>query len=131
MSVTFITTHKAPAAIGPYSQGTRGLKGADTVLVSGQLPIKDGELVTEVKAATQTSLDNVLAIVEAAGGKLTDIARVGVFVKDIADFDAINEVYTNFFGDHKPARALVQVAKLPKDAVIEIEATALINDSLE
>ena len=86
--------------------------------------------MTEVKAATQASLDNVLAIVEAAGGQLTDIARVGVFVKDIADFDAINGVYTEFFGDHKPARALVQVAKLPKDAVIEIEATALVSSNL-
>lgn len=130
MAVEFIQTHKAPAAIGPYSQGTIGLKGAETVLVSGQLPIKDGELMTEVKAATQASLDNVLAIVEAAGGQLTDIARVGVFVKDIADFDAINGVYTEFFGDHKPARALVQVAKLPKDAVIEIEATALVSSNL-
>lgn len=130
MSVEFISTHKAPAAIGPYSQGTMGLKGAQVVLVSGQLPIKDGELVNNVKEATQTSLENVLAIVEAAGGKLTDIARVGVFVKDIADFNDINEVYTEFFGDHKPARALVEVSKLPKDAVIEIEATALINDNL-
>lgn len=130
MSVEFVKTHKAPAAIGPYSQGTIGTKGASVVLVSGQLPIKDGELVTDVKEATQTSLDNVLEIVIAAGGKLSDIARVGVFVKNIADFDAINEVYTNFFGDHKPARALVEVAKLPKDAVIEIEATALVNDNL-
>lgn len=123
MSLEFLNTEKAPAAIGPYSQGT---KGGNVVLVSGQLPITNGELQTDVEKATLASLTNVLEIVKAAGGKLEDIARVGVFVKDMNDFAKINDVYTDFFGDHKPARALVQVAKLPKDAVIEIEATALL-----
>lgn len=123
MALEFLHTEKAPAAIGPYSQGT---KGGNMVLVSGQLPITDGELQTDVEKATLASLTNVLEIVKAAGGKLEDIARVGVFVKDMNDFGKINDVYTEFFGDHKPARALVQVAKLPKDAVIEIEATAIL-----
>ncbi|MDO5718568.1 MAG: Rid family detoxifying hydrolase [Tissierellia bacterium] len=126
MALEFLKTDKAPEAIGPYSQGT---KGNNTIFVSGQLPIdmECGELVTDsVEKATKASLSNVLAIVEAGGGKLEDIAKVGVFVKDINDFAAINDVYTEFFGDHKPARALVQVAKLPKDALIEIEAIAVL-----
>ena len=123
MSLEFLHSDKAPAAVGPYSQGT---KGGNVVFVSGQLPIKDGELQEDVKEATQTSLENMLAVVEAAGGKLEDIARVGVFVQDINDFGAINEVYAEFFGDHKPARALVEVAALPKGAVVEIECTAVV-----
>ncbi|MDO5017852.1 MAG: Rid family detoxifying hydrolase [Lagierella massiliensis] len=130
MGLEFIKTHKAPEAIGPYSQGTVGEKNSKVLLVSGQLPVKDGELKTEIKEATLTSLENVLAIVEAGGGKLEDIARVGVFVKDMDDFSEINKVYEEFFKDHKPARALVEVSKLPKDAVIEIEATALITQNL-
>lgn len=120
----FIETKNAPAAIGPYSQAT---KASGVLLVSGQLPIDpiSGELVTDIKQATKRSLDNVLAIVEGAGLKLENIARVGVFVRDIKQFGEINEVYADFFKDHKPARALVEVSKLPKDAVIEIEATCL------
>lgn len=123
MSLEFLKTGKAPTAIGPYSQGA---KIGNLIFVSGQLPIKDGELQTEVKSATLASLTNVLEIVKAGGGKLESIAKVNVFVKDMNDFEAINGVYTEFFGDHKPARALVQVAKLPKDAVIEIEAVATV-----
>ncbi|MEB3429939.1 Rid family detoxifying hydrolase [Citroniella saccharovorans] len=120
----FIETKNAPAAIGPYSQAT---KASGVLLVSGQLPInpESGELVTDIREATKRSLENVLAIVEGAGLKLENIARVGVFVKDIGQFGEINEVYADFFKDHKPARALVEVSKLPKDAVIEIEATCL------
>lgn len=117
----FLKTEKAPAAIGPYSQAA---KVGNLIFVSGQLPIKDGELQTEIKSATLASLTNVLEIVKSGGGSLESIAKVNVFVKDMNDFEAINGVYTEFFGDHKPARALVQVAKLPKDALIEIEAVA-------
>ncbi len=125
MSLEFINNANAPAAIGPYSQGA---KGNGVIYASGQLPIDTatGELQTDVQKATLASLTNVLAIVEAGGGKLESIAKVNVFVKDMGDFDVINKVYTDFFGDHKPARALVQVAKLPKDAVIEIEAIAVL-----
>lgn len=117
----FISTQKAPAAIGPYSQAT---KKKGFIFVSGQLPIADGQLQTNIEEATQASLQNVLAIVEAGGGKLENILKVNVYVKDMGDFDRINAVYSAFFGDHKPARALVEVAKLPKDAPIEIEAIA-------
>ena len=109
MSVEFLKTDKAPAAIGPYSQAG---KVGNLIFVSGQLPITNGELQTEIKAATLASLES--------------IAKVNVFVKDMNDFEAINGVYAEFFGNHKPARALVQVAKLPKDALIEIEAIAAV-----
>lgn len=121
MSIEFLKTDKAPAAIGPYSQGG---KVGNLIFVSGQLPISNGELQTEIKSATLASLTNVLEIVKAGGGNLESIVKVNVFVKDMNDFEAINGVYTDFFKDHKPARALVQVAKLPKDALIEIEAVA-------
>lgn len=119
----FISTDKAPSAIGPYSQATltNGL-----IFVSGQIPLdpETGKLETDIEKATLRSLTNVLAIVEVAGSKLEDIAKVNVFVKDINDFDKINAVYADFFKDHKPARALVQVSVLPKNAIIEIEAIA-------
>ena len=123
MSVEFLKTDKAPAAIGPYSQAW---KVGNLIFVSGQLPITNGELQTEIKAATLASLTNVLEIIKAGGGSLESIAKVNVFVKDMNDFEAINGVYAEFFGNHKPARALVQVAKLPKDALIEIEAIAAV-----
>ena len=84
------------------------------------------QLQTEIKAATLASLTNVLEIIKAGGGNLESIVKVNVFVKDMNDFEAINGVYAEFFGNHKPARALVQVAKLPKDALIEIEAVAAV-----
>jgi 2-iminobutanoate/2-iminopropanoate deaminase len=119
----FIKTNNAPAAIGPYSQGT---KTSNLIFVSGQLPLNPatGELYTEVETATLQSLSNVLAIVEAGGGTKNSIAKVNIYVKDIREFDNINAVYAKFFGDHKPARALVEVSSLPKDAVLEIEAIA-------
>ena len=123
MSVEFLKTDKAPAAIGPYWQAG---KVGNLIFVSGQLPITNGELQTEIKAATLASLTNVLEIIKAGGGSLESIAKVNVFVKDMNDFEAINGVYAEFFGNHKPARALVQVAKLPKDALIEIEAIAAV-----
>lgn len=123
MSVEFLKTDKAPAAIGPYLQAG---KVGNLIFVSGQLPITNGELQTEIKAATLASLTNVLEIIKAGGGSLESIAKVNVFVKDMNDFEAINGVYAEFFGNHKPARALVQVAKLPKDALIEIEAIAAV-----
>ncbi len=119
----FIKTENAPAAIGPYSQGTI-ING--TIFVSGQLPInmETGNLESDVRKATRASLSNVLSIVEAGGSSLGKIAKVNVFVKNMEDFGTINEEYDEFFKGHKPARALVEVAKLPKDAVIEIEAIA-------
>ena len=125
MSFEVLNTHKAPAAIGPYCQGT---KQGGLILTSGQLPInpETGEQQKEIKAATRQSLENVLAVVEAGGGQLTDISKCTVLLKDIADFPAVNEVYADFFGDHKPARSCFQVGALPADAVVEIEAIAYV-----
>lgn len=125
MAVEIITSPNAPAAIGPYSHGT---KCGNFIFTSGQCPFYPGtgEVERDVKNATALALKNVLAVVEAGGGKLTDIAKVEIFVKDLANFGTINEVYAEFFGEHKPARYCVQAAALPKDVELEIAATAYV-----
>lgn len=125
MAVEIITSPNAPAAIGPYSHGT---KCGNFIFTSGQCPFYPGtgEVERDVKKATALALSNVLAVVEAGGGKLTDIAKVEIFVKDLANFGTINEVYADFFGEHKPARYCVQAAALPKDVELEIAATAYV-----
>ena len=90
----FLHSDKAPAAIGPYSQATSANK---TIYVSGQLPIVDGELQTDIRKATKASLDNILHIIETEGGKVENIARVGVFMQDLSQFSDMNEVYAEFF----------------------------------
>lgn len=119
-----ISTTGAPGAIGPYSQG---VKAGDFLFVSGQLPIDPATgAFPEGGVAEQTrqSLNNVKAIVEAAGMTMADVVRVGVFLQDMGDFAAMNAVYGEFFTSDCPARAAVEVAKLPKDALVEIEAIA-------
>lgn len=119
-----LNTEKAPGAVGPYVQGMSAEK---FVFTSGQLPInpETGELVMDcIKKATRQSLTNVLEIVKSAGGDVKNIMKVNIFIKDMNDFAAVNEEYAAFFGDHKPARSCVEVARLPKDAKIEIEAIA-------
>ena len=122
MSVEFLKTDKAPAAIGPYSKAG---KVGNLIFVSGQLPITNGELQTEIKAATLASLTNVLEIIKAGGGSLESIAKVNVFVKDMNDFAKINGVYDKYLGEVKPARACVEVARLPKDVKVEIGVIAV------
>ena len=121
MNQKVIETKNAPGAIGPYSQG---MIVGDLVYTSGQLPIDmaTGELVSDVKLATKASLDNVKAILEEAGTSMDKVFKTTVFVKDLNDFNAVNEVYATYFESNPPARSCVQVAKLPKDAVVEIEA---------
>lgn len=119
--MNFIHSDAAPAALGPYSQA---VQVGNLVFVSGQLPIKDGQLIDDPAQATTAALDNLLAIVQAAGGQKESFAKVNIFVRNMDDFDTINTAYAAFFGDHKPARACVQVARLPKDAVLEIEVIA-------
>lgn len=124
--MNFLHTEKAPGAVGPYSQG---VKSGNIIYTSGQLPIdpKTGELLKgDIKKETKLCLDNVMSIVEAGYGTLEDIVKVTVFVTDIYNFPLINEVYAEFFGDHKPARSLVEVSQLPKGGDIEIEAIAII-----
>jgi 2-iminobutanoate/2-iminopropanoate deaminase len=126
MEKQIISTNNAPGAIGPYSQGTRV---GNLVYTSGQLPIDmaTGELVTDdVKKATEASLNNVKAILEEAGTSLSNVVKTLVFVKDMNDFAAVNEVYSKFFTENYPARSCVEVAKLPKDALVEIEVIATV-----
>ncbi|HCQ6002994.1 TPA: RidA family protein [Clostridioides difficile] len=125
MSKVVIATEKAPGAIGPYSQA---IQVGNIVSTSGQLPIdmKTGELVSDPKEATKASLDNVKAILEQAGTSMYKIFKTTVFVKDLKDFNDINEVYATYFKENPPARSCVQVAQLPKDAVLEIEAMAVL-----
>ena len=124
MTKEVINTNNAPEAIGPYSQGV--IVG-DFVYTSGQIPLNPvtGELVTDIKLATKQSMDNIKAILEEAGTSLNNVVKTSIFLKDLNDFEAVNEVYGTYFIENKPARSCVQVAKLPKDAVIEIEAIAV------
>ncbi len=123
MSHQPISTPNAPAAIGPYSQA---ITVGDLVFISGQLPINPatGEMPADPAEQAKQSLTNVEAILTAAGLTLANIVKVTVFVKDLNNFAAINEVYTTFFSGVFPARSCVEVARIPKDALVEIEAIA-------
>lgn len=121
-------TESAPAAIGPYVQG---VDLGNMVMTSGQIPVNPvtGEVPAEITAQARQSLDNVKAVVESSGLTVSDIVKMTVFVKDLNDFVAVNEVYGAFFDEHNvenyPARSCVEVARLPKDVGIEIEAIAV------
>ena len=120
-----VATEAAPAAIGPYSQG---MLCGDLLFISGQLPIDpaSGELVSgSIEEKTHRVIQNIRAIAEAAGGGLEDVVKTTVFLKDMNDFGAMNSVYAEYFTETPPARAAIQVAALPKDADIEIEAIVL------
>ena len=122
-----ISTEKAPAAIGPYVQG---VDLGSMIITSGQIPVDPatGLVADDVTAQARQSLDNVKAIVEAAGLQVGDIVKTTVFVKDLNDFATVNAAYEAFFTEHQaafPARACVEVARLPKDVKIEIEAIAV------
>ena len=98
----YLQTEAAPAAVGPYSQC---ILAGKTIYVSGQLPIKDGELQTNITEAATASLNNVFSIVSSAGGKKENIVKCLVFITDMNDFKEMNEAYARFFGSHKPARS--------------------------
>ena len=121
-------TEKAPAAIGPYSQGVRA---GNTIYVSGQLPIDPatGEFAgDDIRTQTRQSLANIREILAAAGTDMSAVVKTTVLLQDIADFAAMNEVYAEFFTEPYPARAAFQVAAVPKGAKAEIEAVAVIAD---
>ncbi|OLS03342.1 RidA family protein [Tissierella creatinophila] len=126
MSIELLSTKEAPGAVGPYSQG---VKAGNMIFVSGQLPInpKTGELLKgDIQEQAKRSLENVKAILKSAGATLEDVVKVNVSVVDINQFSLINEVYAEYFSNHKPARALVEVSRLPLGGEIEIEAIAVI-----
>jgi len=121
-----ISTNKAPGAIGPYSQA---IKCGSFVFVSGQIPIdpSTGEFVAGgIKEQTDQVLRNLSEVLFAAGSSLKQVVKTTVFVKDLNDFAAMNEVYAKYFSENKPARATVEAARLPRDARVEIEAIALV-----
>ena len=123
---TAVSTEKAPAAIGPYSQA---VQARNTVYVSGQLPIDPatGAFAGEdIRAQTRQSLTNIRSILEAVGADMSKVVKTTVLLKNIADFAAMNEVYAEFFAAPYPARAAFQVAALPKDALVEIACVAVI-----
>jgi 2-iminobutanoate/2-iminopropanoate deaminase len=126
MTVTPVPTPSAPAVAGPYSPAVRA---GDWLVLAGQVPLdpETGQFVTG-DAATQAQrvLDNIVAVLGDCGASLADVAKTTVFVTDLADFGAMNEVYASAFGDHRPARSTVQVAALPGGAAVEIEAWAYV-----
>lgn len=119
-----INTNKAPAAVGPYVQA---IKAGNMLFSSGQLGLipETGALPEGVQAQTRQSLMNIQAILDEAGFTKSDIVKTTVFIKDMNDFGAVNAVYADFFGDSKPARFCVEVARLPKDGLVEIEFFAV------
>ncbi len=116
-----IQTPNAPAAIGPYSQA---MQIGDLLFTSGQIPLRaDGTLLEgDITAQTTQVLANLKAVIEAAGASLDRVVKTTVFMKNLDDFVAMNKVYGDTFGSHTPARSTVQVAKLPRDVLVEIEA---------
>lgn len=125
MAKRVIHTEKAPAALGPYSQAVE-VNG--TLYVSGQIPFIPETMTCvsdDVQEQTKQSLENVKAILEEAGYTLNDVVKAGVFIKDMNDFPLINEIYAQYFSENKPARACVEVARLPKDVKVEIEVIAV------
>jgi len=121
-SLSIVSTSSAPAAIGPYSQA---IKAGDLLFLSGCIPLNaQGELVGEgsVEAQTHQVLANLKAVVEAGGSELGKVIKTTVFLKSMNDFVPVNTIYAEFFGNHKPARSAVEVARLPKDVLVEIEA---------
>jgi 2-iminobutanoate/2-iminopropanoate deaminase len=125
MDKKVIATTGAPGAIGPYSQAIRA---GHFVYTSGQLPInpQSGELLSEIKEATAQCIENVRAILEEAGTSLEKAVKTLVFLSDMNDFAAMNEVYAKYFSVNPPARSCIEVARLPKDAKVEIEVVALV-----
>ena len=121
-----VLTDRGPKPIGPYSQGIRA---NGLLFVSGQVALdpKTGEMTeADIRKQTERVLENVRGIVEAAGSKMTHVVKTTVFLKDMNDFGTMNEVYAGYFTSTPPARSTVQVSRLPKDALVEIEVIAML-----
>jgi 2-iminobutanoate/2-iminopropanoate deaminase len=126
---TSVSAPGAPAAIGPYSAGVRAPEGAAFLFVSGQLPLDpvSGEMVEgDLEAQVTRALQNGLAVVEAAGGDRDDIVKTTLYVTDLGRFAAVNEACAAFFAAVRPARAVVEVSRLPRDSSIEVEMIAVV-----
>lgn len=126
MQKEIVSTAKAPAAVGPYSQA---IKAGGFVFTAGQVGLDPatGKLVEGgVAAQAERALHNLAAVLEAAGSSLHKVVKTTVFLQDMADYRTVNEVYARFLGDHPPARSAVAVAALPLGALVEIESVALV-----
>ncbi|MBZ5714528.1 RidA family protein [Nannocystis pusilla] len=124
---TVISTPDAPAAIGPYSQGIV-VSGGRTLYTAGQIPLDPQTMQIvegDVRVQAERVMHNLAAILRAAGMDFTNVVRCGIFLKDMKDFAAVNEVYGRHFGELRPARSTVAVATLPKDVLVEIDAIAV------
>jgi len=124
VSKEVISTPNAPAAIGPYSQAVRT---GNLIFVSGQIPLDPatGQLVRgDIGTQTQQVLENLAAVLEAAGSSLAKVVKTTVYLRDLGEFGRMNEIYGKFFSGDPPARAAVQVARLPRDAAVEIDVVA-------
>jgi len=121
--IEYVYTDAAPRPVGPYSQG---VKAGCFLFVAGQVPLDPatGRLVEDFEEAARRALENLKAIVEAAGGSLSDVVKVTVYLRDMGRFQDFNRVYSEYFRDSKPARAVVEVSRLPLDAPLEVEAIA-------
>lgn len=121
-----ISTDKAPAAIGPYSQGVRA---GGFLFLSGQIPLDPATMTVVpgcVSCQTEQALKNIKGALESQGLSLSDVVKTTVFIKDMNDFGTVNEVYAKYFTKEAPARSCVEVSRLPKDVLVEIEAIALL-----
>jgi 2-iminobutanoate/2-iminopropanoate deaminase len=126
MSIKVISTNKAPEAIGPYSQA---VSTGNFVYTSGQIPVnpETGTIVSnDIEVQTRQVLENLKVVLEAAGSGLSRVVKVTVFIKDMNDFSKVNSVYEEYFNNPYPARSCVEVARLPKDVLVEIEAVSII-----
>ncbi|WP_337103128.1 RidA family protein [Paenibacillus sp. YIM B09110] len=121
-----VATDKAPAAIGPYSQA---IKLGGLLFTSGQIPLDaSGQLVEGgIEEQAHQVFRNLEAVLAAAGATFNDVVKATVFMKDMNDFATVNGIYASYFGDHKPARSAVEVARLPKDVLVEIEVISSTN----
>lgn len=123
MNIQPVSTSKAPAAIGPYSQA---VAFGNLIFTSGQIPLdENGQLVQGgIEEQTHQVFKNLSAVLDAAGATFTDVVKATVFIKDMNQFATVNQIYASYFGEHKPARSTVEVARLPKDVLVEIELIA-------
>ncbi len=126
MALQTIATDQAPAAIGPYSQA---VQFGNLLFTSGQIPLGlDGQLVQGgIAEQTHQVFRNLQAVLAAAGSSFGQVVKATVFIKDMNQFAQVNEIYASYFSDHKPARSTVEVARLPKDVLVEIELIAAVN----
>ena len=125
MSKKVIITERAPKAIGPYSQA---IKSGNLLFISGQVPVNPttGELTSDIKVQTRQVLESLKSILVAAGASTADVVKTTLFLKNLDDFNVINEIYSEYFLKDAPARSTIEVVRIPRGALIEIEAIAVI-----